>query len=279
MAAVPRYVQIANDLRRRIDSHEFAADEALPTETKLQQEYEASRNTVREAVKLLEQQHLLKTKPGHGTFITEEIVPFVTRLSTDPKTGLGTGGEEGATRPTGREGTAGPPKVEVLKCPPQIAALLKIDETKRVVSRYQERFVDGTIWSLQTSYYPRAWADRGANGLLDPEDIPEGAVEHVSKTIGLNQIGYQDVVSARLPDDKERELFNLTHNHTVIEVHRTSFADDAARTPIRVTVTVFPSDRNKIVYEIGTVPDPEEQGLVEAQRQSKDGTAEAPAQS
>lgn len=42
----------------------------------------------------------------------------------------------------------------------------------------------------------------------------------------------------------------------VIEVYRTSFAEDG--TPIRVTVTVYPADRNQIVYDIGDVPgDPE----------------------
>lgn len=260
MALVPRYQEIADDLRRRIESHEFAVNVPLPTEVDFQREYGASRNTVREAVKLLVQQHMLETRAGQGTFITKEIVPFVTKLSTDPQKGLGTGGEESATYPTvarkSRETGAGKPVVQVLVCPPRIAALLGIDETTRVISRRQERFVDGTLWSLQTSFYPRAWALRGAEGLLDPDDIPEGAVEHVAKTIGLKQVGYRDVVSARLPDDNEQEVFNLTHNHTVIEVSRTSYAED--QTPIRVTVTVFPSDRNQLVYEIGTVPALEE---------------------
>jgi GntR family transcriptional regulator len=279
--AVPRYQQIADNLRRRIESHAFTADVPLPTEGELQTEYEASRNTVREAVKLLVQQHLLETRAGQGTFITKEIVPFVTKLSTPPETGLGTGGEEGATYPTvarkkkSRETGAGKPEVKVVECPPEIAALLGIDETGDVVSRHQERLVDGTLWSLQTSYYPRDWVSRGAVGLLGTKDIPEGAVEHVAKTTGLKQVGYRDTVSARLPNDEEQKLFNLTHNHTVIEVSRTSFAED--ETPIRVTVTVFPSDRNQIVYEIGRLPDLEEnqdQGEEQGQGKEQDHGAE-----
>jgi len=42
----------------------------------------------------------------------------------------------------------------------------------------------------------------------------------------------------------------------VIEVYRTSFAEDGA--PIRVTVTVYPADRNQIVYDIGNVPEHQE---------------------
>jgi GntR family transcriptional regulator len=261
-----RYQQIADDLRRRIESREWAAGTPLPTEGNLQKEYKASRNTVRDAIKLLQQHHLLEPKVGQGTFITPEIVPFVTTLSADPKTGRGRGGEEGATYPAevgeqGREAGAGAPQVQVIKCPPQIAARLKIEESKRVVSRYQERLIDGTIWSLQTSYYPLEWVQKGAEGLLDPEDILEGTVSYLAETIGLKQIGCRDLISARLPNDKEQELFGLTHNYTVIEIYRTSFADDEENTPIRVTVTVYPSDRNQVVYDIGTVPDTREEAV------------------
>jgi GntR family transcriptional regulator len=43
----------------------------------------------------------------------------------------------------------------------------------------------------------------------------------------------------------------------VIEVYRTSFTEDG--TPIRVTVTVYPADRNQIVYDIGNVPGDQEE--------------------
>jgi DNA-binding GntR family transcriptional regulator len=76
---------------------------------------------------------------------------------------------------------------------------------------------------------------------------------YLARTIGLKQVGYQDLVLARLPDDNERALFNLMHNHTVIEVSRTSFAED--QTPTCVTVAVYPSDRNRLVYKDGLVPD------------------------
>lgn len=259
-----RYQQIADELRRRIESREFLADKPLPPEGELQRQYKASRNTVREALKILQLQRLIEIRAGQGTFVTKEIVPFITILSTDPKTGLGGGGEEGATYPDlvrkqGREAGAGAPEVTVLKCPPEIAVGLQVKEDDRVVSRHQERYIDGTIWSRQTSFYPLKWVHRGADGLLDPETIPEGAVK-LLENIGLKQVGYRDVISARLPDDKEQALFNLTHNDTVIEVYRTSFTED--KTPIRVTITVFPSDRNKIGYDIGMVPD---QGEIPAQ--------------
>jgi GntR family transcriptional regulator len=249
-------LQIAADLRRRIESREFAEGTRFLTETCLQQEYDASRNTVRDAIKLLVQQRLLEARGGRGTFITEEIVPFVTALSTDPR--AEPSGDEGATytaavHEQSREAGAGPLAVQIIKCPSQIAARLQIGENDRVVSRHQERFIDGTAWSSKTSYYPLEWVQRGAGGLLDPENIPEGIVGYLADAIGFKQVGHRDLISARLANDREQELFNLTHSHSVIEVHRTSFAEDG--TPIRVTVTVFPSDRNRLSYDRGAVPE------------------------
>jgi GntR family transcriptional regulator len=251
------YLQIADDLRRQIESEILAPGGQLPTEMELQDKYGASRNTVRDAIKRLTELRLVETRPGKGTFVKRAIVPFVTTLSTEPRTGLDGGGEEGATYPAivgeqGREAEATTPLVTVLKCPPQIAVLLKMRESESVVRRYQERYIDGTTWSLQTSYYPITWVQMGAEDLLDPEDIREGVVKYLASTIGLDQVGYRDLVRARLADDNEQFLFELTHSHTVIEVCTTSFAEDG--NPIRVTVTVFPSDRNQIVYDVGVVP-------------------------
>ena len=43
----PMYRDIADQLRQRIESGEFASDSQLPTEQDLQTEYGASRNTIR----------------------------------------------------------------------------------------------------------------------------------------------------------------------------------------------------------------------------------------
>ena len=258
MTQQPRYQEIADELRQQIESGALPRESQLPTEVELQKTFGASRNTVREAVKLLVLQRLLETRGREGTWITKAHVPFVTTLSTDPRTGLGGGGEEGATYPAlvleqGRKNArAGTPEVKILECPPQIAAQLQIEQGESVVSRFQERYIDDTIWSLQTSYYPMTWVQKGATKLLEPKDIPDGTVAYLAQ-FDLKQDGYRDLVSARLPNDTEKDLFNLTHNHTVIEVYRTSFTAD--ETPIRVTVTAFPSDRNQIVYDIGTVPE------------------------
>ena len=41
--------------------------------------------------------------------------------------------------------------------------------------RHEERFIDGVLWSMQTSYYPMDFVTRGAGRLLAVEDIAAGS--------------------------------------------------------------------------------------------------------
>jgi GntR family transcriptional regulator len=260
--------QIAEDLRKQIelgalipqgsDPAILTPGRQLPTELELRDKYNASRNTARDAIKRLMSQGLVETRPGQGTFVTRKIKPFVTVLSIDPKTSQAGGGEEGATYPAmvleqGRNAGAGnDADIRVLACPPEIAWRLQVKETDKVVSRHQQRLIDDTVWSLQTSYYPLEWVTGGATRLLMPENIEEGTVQYLGDTLGLERVGYRDWVTARLPDDNEQELFGLPHDATVFEIFHVSFAKNG--TAMLVTVTVYPADRNHIVYEYGTVP-------------------------
>ncbi len=67
--------------------------------------------------------------------------------------------------------------------------------------------------------------------------------------IGIRQVGYRDWITARSPDATEQAFFGLAHDATVFENFRTAF--DQTGTPLRVTVTVFPADRNQFIINVG----------------------------
>src|SRR5450755_2797353 len=140
--AEPMYRRIAQELRQEIQSGTPGPGEQLPTEFELRERYDASRNTVRDAIKLLTTFGLVETRPGTGTFVIEKIEPFVTTLSADPETGLGGGEGEAAyseVKDRGREPSWSIPKVEVQVAAGNVAARLRIPEGTQVVSRHQER--------------------------------------------------------------------------------------------------------------------------------------------
>jgi GntR family transcriptional regulator len=258
----PMYRRIAEDLREDIESGGLRPGEQLPTEQQLSTKYAASRNTVRDAVRWLINRGLVETRPGQGTFVNETVDPFITTLSADPETGLGGGeGLAALTEVTasGRTAEASIPLVGVQKASRTVATRLGIAEGAQVVSRTQHRYIDGLPWSIQTSYYPMDFVLRGAGRLLEAGAVEGGTVQYLAETLGLNQIGYRDLLLVRAPNEAEARFFELPDDGrvAVVVIWRTAFAgppDDPA--PFRVTVSAFPADRNRFAIDSGSVPTP-----------------------
>ena len=258
MAQRPMYQQIAEDLRAQIESGVLAPGAQLPTELELRDQYDSSRNTIRDAIKRLTSQGLVETRPGQGTFVTRLVDPFVTVLSGDPQK---SGSTEGSitylseVNRRHRQPAQRQPRVEIQVPSDEVGRRLRVQPNTQVVSRHESRYIDGIPWSLQTSFYPMDFITKGATRLLMAEDIEEGAVRYLAETIGVKQVGYRDWITARVPDSNEQSFFGLAHDATVFEIFRTGF--DQTRTPLRVTVSVWPADRNQFIVNVGEVPDPQ----------------------
>jgi GntR family transcriptional regulator len=232
----PIYRRIAEDLRQEIESGTLAPGSQLPTEIELRDKHNASRNTIRDAVKWLMSRGLVETRPGQGTFVVEKYNPFITTLSgewqTDSDSGLGGGEGPAAFKEVEaryRAWRASTPKVEIQQASGNVASRLRIPEGTSVISRHQERYIDEKPWSLQTSYYPMTLSE-GARRLIEATDIGEGTVKYL-----------------RLPDDGRIP---------VVVLLRTGFAESPdGPAPFRLTESVFPSDRNQFVINAGEVPD------------------------
>jgi GntR family transcriptional regulator len=252
--ADPMYRQIAEDLRRQIETGELPPGAQLRTELELREKYEASRNTVRDAIKWLITRGLVETRPGQGTFVVQKIVPFITTLTGDPEAG-----ESGPylrdVKAKRRDPDATLPRVEIQVADRDLAAELRLDAGATVVSRHQQYRIDGTPWSLQTSFYPLSLVERGATRLIAANDIEEGAVEYLRETVGIKQVGYRDTITVRAPDGTEARFFGLADDGrvSVIETRRAAFDKDGM--PVRLTVSVYPADRNQLAVNVGRVPE------------------------
>jgi GntR family transcriptional regulator len=252
----PRYREVADDLRSKIESGQLQPGERLPTEDQLIEQYEASRNTVRAAVKELATRGLVETRHGKGTFVAEQVNPIVTTLTTDPETGGG-GGEGlvyiAEVAASGRKATSDELRVEIQAAPPHVADALKIPIGTDVVSRHEPRYVDEKPWSLQTSWYPMALADQ-APRLRRSSSILPGTVSYLREH-GVQQVGYRDSIEVRSPDRNETAFFGLPVDGRiqVVEIFRVAFDQDKNR--FRLTITVYRADRNRFVINVGDVPE------------------------
>jgi GntR family transcriptional regulator len=268
--ADPLYRRIADDLRAQIETRQLEPGVQLPPEEKLGELFKASRNTIRDAIKFLISLGLVETRAGQGTFVVDPPDPLVTTLTTKEP---GLGGGEGAAylnEADERHPRSDIPTVELQTALGEIAYRLGVPEGTPVVSRHERRFIrskrasqptaldsDETPWSMQTSFYPRSFALKGAERLLDNEDIEEGTVEYLKGTLGLTQAGYRDWITVRAPKNNEVGFFGLPPDGRVpvFEIFRTAF--DQNGKPMRVTVTIFPVDRQQFIIDVGKVPAPQ----------------------
>ena len=254
--ANPMYRQIAEDLREQIESGQLEPGQQLRTELELRERYNASRNTVRDAIKWLTNLGLVETRPGQGTFVVQKIDPFVTTLTGAPATGAG---GEGATylsevAQLDRKPTVSPLQVEIQEASDDMAATLGISKGAEVISRHERRYIDGTPWSMQTSYYPMEFADRGADRLRSARNITEGTVQYLAGTLHIRQVGYRDRITVRSPNATEADFFKLPPDGRVPMYEITRTAYDGNGQPMRLTVTVYPADRNQFIVNVGEVP-------------------------
>ncbi|WBB79303.1 GntR family transcriptional regulator [Micromonospora sp. WMMD882] len=69
----PVYVQLAQLLRDRIESGDLPAGSAVPSESRLSQEYGIGRDAVRMAISLLRAEGVVSTSRGLGSWVREDL--------------------------------------------------------------------------------------------------------------------------------------------------------------------------------------------------------------
>ena len=83
--AAPRYAQVAADLRAEILRGDYGAGNAVPTESALCARYGVSRFTVREALRQLQAEGLIRRRRGSGTVVDPDGGAALRQSLTDVK--------------------------------------------------------------------------------------------------------------------------------------------------------------------------------------------------
>lgn len=69
----PKYRRLADELRARIRSGEFAPGEAIPSKATLMEERHLALGTVNKSIEILRDEGLLYTEQGSGTFVSNPL--------------------------------------------------------------------------------------------------------------------------------------------------------------------------------------------------------------
>lgn len=88
-SGLPIYAQIANQIQKRVANGILKPGDQLPTVRALALELRVNFNTVARAYRLLDEERIISTQQGRGTYITEKPPPALTgRLRRESFAGL-----------------------------------------------------------------------------------------------------------------------------------------------------------------------------------------------
>lgn len=68
---VPLYIQVASEMRRRVEIGRWLPGEKISTLVELEREFQVARVTIRQAVEILREEGLLTCQQGRGTFVAK----------------------------------------------------------------------------------------------------------------------------------------------------------------------------------------------------------------
>ncbi|PRY01876.1 GntR family transcriptional regulator [Allonocardiopsis opalescens] len=255
--------QITEHLRTRIEGGEFdpPADAGpdgsdggkLPTEEELGAEYDASRNTIRNAIEVLVNEGLLERRQGSGTYVRRGRVLTYDASPSGYQPDAAHFVRHYAERlreESGIEQVRQELDVRLLPAHKRVARRLGLEVGAAVIRRRHIHILDGSPWWFKDSFYPADIAE--GTELMNPVNIDRGTIKLLAE-LGHEQVGYTDTIRARMPNPAEQRRLELGPGVPVIVHARTA---NSARRPIRLTVTIFPADRNELLYDLtGEVSD------------------------
>lgn len=241
------YVQIADELRRRIRSGESPPGSRLPSRPEIMSQWGVSDAVAKQAIGVIIAEGLAVARPGAGTFVVER--PPVQRLvrAWYGKRGGGSPFRQ-AMAAQGHEGSW-TYRSETAQAPPEVRSRLGLGEPegrRHDVLRTTYTFTaDGHPVMLSTSWEPLDLT-RGTDVVV-PEEGPHGGRGVVERmlTLGLVVDRWEETVGARPGSIEECDQLDVPRGSIVLTVTRTYEAGERA---VETADMVLPADRFLLGY-------------------------------
>lgn len=158
----PKYLQIYDDLAQSIRTGQHPPDKPLPSQRELSQRYGVTIMTLRQALQLLEDEGLVETRHGSGTFVA------------GPRYAYDLGHLRSFAQDMAVAGAAVQTQVvsaKLVPAPATVAARLGLPQGGRAYAVRRLRSIDGRPVVLQDSYLPPALGRRLRSADLESQSL------------------------------------------------------------------------------------------------------------
>jgi GntR family transcriptional regulator len=232
---VPRYHRIAEALRERIRTGELASGARLDNQRQLAKSFSVTLMTLRQALELLEREHLITRRHGLGTFVAAPSIDYdilqLRRFAGD----LSAKGERVATRLLG---------TRFMVADRRVAEALRLAGRPRVLVLERLRLVDDHPMSLQRSFLPSPIGDEVVRA--DLRLTPLHQVLEFKLGVVITRAS-ETVSAVRLGRREARDL-GCRAGEPAFESERVSY--DAGGAPVVFDRAFIPGDRFRITREL-----------------------------
>jgi GntR family transcriptional regulator len=244
-----RSVDIAADLRERIESGEYAEGSYLPGYNELTGMYGASKETVASALRALQADGLVTVTKRRGTQVRVrgerrrlERHQLVTRSASRGYV------FPAAASPNEAWAAHGQPRASTEPIPADVAELLQADPGAPVLRRRRVTSPAGEppFQLADTWIHPDAVAD--APQVAEPSTGPGGYLDRLEEA-GHGPITWEEIIRVRSATREEARLLDSPAAMPVLVVCRIGTSARTGR-PIEVTVCAIPGDRVELVASL-----------------------------
>lgn len=177
---VPLYMQIAEDIKTKIEKKELVPNSRIPTELELSEAYGVSRITIRKALELLVEDEILVRRQRIGTFVSDKKVS----RSLNSFMGFTQSCELSGSRPRTKFLSA-----ELVKARPSDVKALQLPEEDKVIRIRRLRYCNDIPVILEENFFPKKFAylladdlNRSLHQILQEHGV---ILDRGEKTIGV----------------------------------------------------------------------------------------------
>lgn len=231
---IPMYVQIEEELKRRVDEGEFAVGAAIPSERELTELFGVSRMTVRQSITNLVNEGLLYREKGRGTFVA---VPKVEQ----PLNGMTSFTEDMQAR-----GLVPSNKLlgfEKMIPDQNIAKELQLNRKEEVYLVERIRYADEKPMAIERTYLPVKLFPE-----LSRESLKGSLYSLIEQEQKLSISHASQRMEAALAKKEDAELLQISVPAAILIIERTSYLSNGL--PFEIVRSIYRADRYKFITEI-----------------------------
>lgn len=228
------YLQVKNELYKRIQEGRWKSGAIIPTEQDLIAEFDVSRTTVRQAIDLLVQDNLLEKKQGRGTIVRpQNLVGHLGRL-------------KGFTEEARERGQT--PKAKVLRSEFKTKffseqEILNVPEEEPILLIERIRLADDVPIAIERSCWPQ---DIGE--LLENHNLNEAHYYEILEQHNIYLKRAKETIRAINATLDEADYLGIRPGECLLEMTRISYGMDDR--PIEYTKTKYRSDKYQYSIEL-----------------------------